>query len=75
MEDRVLLDTKAAAKRLGLSTSTLEKLRVYGGGPNFCKLRRNVRYRCGDLDRWIEDRLRSSTSAPDAYADASGESQ
>lgn len=72
MDERVLLDTKAAAKRLGLSASTLEKLRVYGGGPPYCKLQRSVRYRYADLTRWIEDRVRSNTSAPNAPANAGG---
>ena len=42
-----LLDTKAAATILALSESTLEKMRVYGNGPEFLKLGRAVRYRGG----------------------------
>lgn len=58
-----LLDTAEAAKRLKLSSSMLEKLRVYGGGPAYLKLGRSVRYRVEDLSRWLEDRVRCSTSA------------
>ena len=56
------LDTTAASRHLGLSKSTLEKLRVYGGGPRFLKLGRLVRYRPEDLEEWLSDRLVTSTS-------------
>ena len=56
------LDTLAAARYMGMSKSTLEKLRVFGGGPNFLKLRHLVRYRVQDLDEWMNARLVSSTS-------------
>ena len=56
------LDTKAAARYLGMSKSTLEKLRVFGGGTKYLKLRHLVRYRPQDLDEWMNARLVSSTS-------------
>jgi len=56
------LDTLAGARRLNLSKSTLEKLRVFGGGPPFLKLGRLVRYRVEDLDAWMNARLVGSTS-------------
>src|SRR6202035_1046715 len=51
-----------AAQYLGISTSTLSKLRVFGGGPKFHKLGRRVVYDTGDLDGWFQARQRSSTS-------------
>jgi len=57
-------DTVAAARYLGMSKSTLEKLRVFGGGPKYLKLRHLVRYRPQDLDEWMNARLMSSTSEP-----------
>jgi excisionase family DNA binding protein len=57
-----LLDTAKAAERLCISPSTLEKLRVYGGGARYLKLGRTVRYRAEDLDQWLESRLVQSTS-------------
>ena len=51
-----------AAKYLGLSTSTLAKLRLTGNGPVFCKLGRRVVYRHADLDMYLEASRRSSTS-------------
>jgi predicted DNA-binding transcriptional regulator AlpA len=51
-----------AAAYLGISASTLSKLRVFGGGPKFHKLGRRVVYDVRDLDGWFEARQRSSTS-------------
>jgi predicted DNA-binding transcriptional regulator AlpA len=47
-----LVDVEGAAKRLTLSESYLNKLRVCGGGPSFIKVGRLVRYRVSDLDQW-----------------------
>jgi hypothetical protein len=60
--DSILLDTAGAARRLGISRSALEKLRVYGGGAPYLKLGRSVRYRTVDLDRWAESHITYSTS-------------
>lgn len=57
-----LLDNEQAAKLLGLSTSTLNKWRVYGEGPRFAKIGRRIAYRLTDLEAWIASRLRGSTS-------------
>ena len=56
-----MLKVKAAAQRLGLSVSTLNKLRCFGGGPPFYKLGAAVFYREEDLDVWLAERRRSST--------------
>ena len=56
------LTTEQAAIFLGLSSSTLAKLRVFGGGPSFLKLGRAVRYAREDLDAWLTSRRRGSTS-------------
>lgn len=56
------VDTAGASKLVGLAVSTLEKLRVSGGGPRFCKLGRAVRYRTCDLEDFLADRVRSNTS-------------
>ena len=56
------IDTTRAAARIGLSRSTLEKLRVYGGGPPYLKLGRLVRYRAHDLDTWLAERVVANTS-------------
>ena len=56
------LRVQAAAKHLGLSVSTLNKLRVFGGGPVFLKLGRRVAYDVADLDDWLASKRRLSTS-------------
>ena len=59
-----MLRTIEAAKILGLQKSTLEAWRSRGGGPQFVKLGRAVRYRGEDLEAFLVARLRSNTSAP-----------
>jgi len=59
---RIALTTPEAAQYLGLAVSTLNKWRCRGGGPEFLKLGRAVRYRQYDLDRFLETRMFSSTA-------------
>jgi predicted DNA-binding transcriptional regulator AlpA len=56
------LKVEDAAAYLGLSASTLNKLRVFGGGPVFLKLGRRVAYDVTDLDAWLNAKRRRSTS-------------
>jgi predicted DNA-binding transcriptional regulator AlpA len=58
-----ILDASGAAAFLGLSQSTLAKLRLSGSGPVFLKLGRRVFYQLADLERWIASRRFASTSA------------
>jgi len=51
------LRTAAAAEYIGVAKSTLEKLRLTGGGPIFNKLGRTVIYDRDDLDAWVASRL------------------
>jgi excisionase family DNA binding protein len=51
-----------AAQYLRSSTSTLAKLRVYGGGPDFTRIGKAIRYRRDDLDAWMTSGLVASTS-------------
>lgn len=60
------LRAPAAAEYLGLSTSTLAKMRLRGDGPIYMKAgRRVVLYDPEDLDAWLDSRRRRSTSEPD----------
>jgi hypothetical protein len=56
------LSTPLAAEYLGLSPATLETLRSRGGGPPFVKLGRRVVYRREDLETWVRESRRLSTS-------------
>lgn len=59
-----LLNVRQAAVRLGLSKSTLDKMRGAGKGPRFVKTTdRAIRYDPVDLDRWINAR-RSASDKP-----------
>jgi predicted DNA-binding transcriptional regulator AlpA len=58
-----VLRTPAAAEYLGLAVSTLEKFRLTGAGPSFVRIGvRAVGYRIEDLDAWLAERVRRSTS-------------
>ena len=69
MEDR-LLRPRDAANLLGLSESTLAKLRLTGGGPEYLKLGRSIRYARKSVDSWIAARARRSTSDTGAAREA-----
>ncbi|MBI3439292.1 MAG: helix-turn-helix domain-containing protein [Proteobacteria bacterium] len=56
-----LLNVRQAAARLGLSKSTLDKMRRAHKGPRFVKTTdRAIRYDPVDLDRWINARRSQS---------------
>jgi predicted DNA-binding transcriptional regulator AlpA len=58
-----VLRTPAAAEYVGLSHSTLEKFRLTGEGPKFVRIGvRAVGYRIEDLEAWLAERVRHSTS-------------
>ena len=57
-----VLTAKTAARFVGLSESTLAKLRLNGNGPVYCKLGRRVLYRPVDLEQWLQSRVVRDTS-------------
>ena len=57
-----LLTQREAALALRLSERTLERWRVSGDGPPFCKLGRRVLYRPDDINIWITTHVINSTS-------------
>ncbi|MBG6211001.1 helix-turn-helix domain-containing protein [Labrenzia sp. DG1229] len=60
--DGPFLTTREAARFLKLKPNTLEKMRVYGGGPIYRKHGRHVRYHIDDLNDWSNLRKKDSTS-------------
>ena len=52
----------AAAEYCGVSQSFLAKGRCHGYGPKFLKLGKAVVYDLRDLDAWLEQSRRTSTS-------------
>jgi predicted DNA-binding transcriptional regulator AlpA len=64
-EGFIVLNAGEAARLVGLSKSTLAKLRLNGNGPTHCKLGRRVVYRQGDLEQWLQSRTARDTSDAD----------
>jgi excisionase family DNA binding protein len=64
MTSQYYLTPTEAAQYLRSSKSTLAKLRVYGGGPDFCRIGKAIRYRRSDLDAFMLARRVRSTSEP-----------
>ena len=71
----VLYDEEAAGRYIGgtnspVSARTLQRWRLEGIGPVFVKLGRLVRYRQSDLEHFLDERARTSTSmtSPIEYA-------
>jgi predicted DNA-binding transcriptional regulator AlpA len=54
--------TKPAADYVGSTESSMNKYRLYGGGPKYIKIGRTVVYDLDDLDAWLETKKRTSTS-------------
>lgn len=54
--------TEEAGPYVHRSPSTMEKLRVYGGGPRYSKQRGLVLYHIDDLDEWLRSATMTSTS-------------
>ena len=62
LKRRRKLRTAEAAQYLGIAQSTLEKLRVTGGGSIYIRVGRVVLYDPDDLDAWLAVHQRKSTS-------------
>ncbi|WP_417491840.1 helix-turn-helix transcriptional regulator [Maricaulis sp.] len=54
------LGTSAAALRMGMSTSMMQRLRNEGIGPNFLRNGKRILYDIDDLDAWAQSRKRSA---------------
>lgn len=57
-----LLTPREAATLLRLHPQTLATLRVTGRGPRFITATRRVLYRRAEIERWLSDHERASTS-------------
>ena len=61
-EPQSLMTERQASAYLAVAVKTLQGWRWRGEGPRFLKLGRAVRYRRAELEAFIEDGLRISTS-------------
>ena len=59
---QALVDETEAGRRLGLKVKTLRRWRWAGKGPGFVKLGGAVRYRPADLEAFIMEGRRTSTT-------------
>lgn len=57
-----LISTEEAADMFGLRKNTLEIWRVNGKGPKFFKIGRSVKYDVGDLNMFLKQCCKDSTS-------------
>jgi predicted DNA-binding transcriptional regulator AlpA len=62
------LRVPAAARYVGISKSSLDKLRCYGGGPVFIKLGARVVYDRVDLDQWLAGKRVANTAGAKVVA-------
>jgi predicted DNA-binding transcriptional regulator AlpA len=62
------LNVVEASDYTGLSKSSLDKLRVYGGGPPYIKVGARVIYDRLDLDTWLIGKKVANTSQQLAVA-------
>jgi hypothetical protein len=69
-----LLTVREAAIYLAVSADMLQSMRTRGGGPRFAKYGRGrtapIRYDVRDLDRWVEEQKRISTSGTSKATEA-----
>jgi predicted DNA-binding transcriptional regulator AlpA len=70
MQNDEYQDTRRAAEFTSLSISTLNKLRLTGGGPRYLKLGRRVVYPRAAVVDWMHKRERGSTSDPGGLGNA-----
>lgn len=59
--ERRYLNTNQAAEYLGMSPTTLNRMRVTGDGPPYSKVGRRVIYDIRELDDWVTQRKRRFT--------------
>jgi predicted DNA-binding transcriptional regulator AlpA len=73
MAVEALLTEAQVSEILGRGVPTLQKDRVAGTGPRFVKMGRLVRYRPSDVQAWLDERIRQSTSDQSAIRGPAGE--
>ena len=56
------LTPQQAADAVGISKSTLAKLRLKGDGPKYLKIGKSILYRPNDVEEWMASRVFNSTS-------------
>lgn len=60
----IAIDEQAASELIGVSVSSLQKMRMRGDGPPYAKIGPRVRYQPSTLREWVERHVVRSTSEP-----------
>ena len=60
-----MIDVREVATILKISTRSVWRLVSRGELPQPIRLGRNVRWRCSDIDRWIETKINDSRQTDD----------
>ena len=55
-----LLTEKEVAKTLKLSVKTIQRYRLYGGGPQFIKINKSVRYSVEQIEEYLKPRVKNT---------------
>lgn len=61
-----LMTLEEVAERLRVPVPTLRYWRARGEGPNGFKLGGRLRYRCSDVEAWIEEQYAATTTTRSA---------
>lgn len=61
MKEKILIDAKEVAQRLGVSLRKLEYLILDGNAPAFMRIGRTRKWRLKDVDEWIEKLYQESS--------------
>ena len=62
LDNKTVLTVRETAQYLGLAQSTLNKWRCHGGGPQYLKLGKAVRYRVEVLEEYLTAQSQQHTS-------------
>ncbi len=62
IQSRSFLKETDVARMWGITDRALQAMRLRGDGPPYHKIGRLVRYRLSDLELWLDQRRRTSTS-------------
>ena len=55
-----LFTEKEVAKTLKLSVKTIQRYRLYGGGPEFIKINKSVRYSSKAIEEYLRPRVKNT---------------
>lgn len=62
MLNEKLIDDREVSRLTGIPRKTLQNMRLKGGGPHYIKIGKNCRYRPSEIENWLKDNTRRTTS-------------